>query len=63
MPFAPALAVGAVVGVIWGSQIINAWLPGAQLIRRPPRPARSSPAEHRDPAQQGSGRLGACCGT
>jgi len=28
MPFAPALAVGAVVGVIWGSQIINAWLPG-----------------------------------
>jgi leader peptidase (prepilin peptidase)/N-methyltransferase len=28
MPFAPALAVGAVVAVLWGSQIINAWLPG-----------------------------------
>ena len=28
IPFAPALALGAVVGVIWGGQIINAWLPG-----------------------------------
>ena len=28
IPFATALALGAVVGVIWGGQIINAWLPG-----------------------------------
>ncbi|HLG67989.1 MAG TPA: A24 family peptidase [Acidimicrobiales bacterium] len=28
LPFAPALAVGAVVGVLWGSAIIGAWLPG-----------------------------------
>lgn len=28
LPFAPALAIGAVVGVLWGSALVNAWLPG-----------------------------------
>ena len=28
LPFAPALSVGAVIGVLWGAAIIGAWFPG-----------------------------------
>lgn len=28
LPLVPSLSLGAVVGVVWGSQIINAWFPG-----------------------------------
>jgi leader peptidase (prepilin peptidase)/N-methyltransferase len=28
MPLVPSLAVGAIVAIIWGSQIVNAWFPG-----------------------------------
>jgi leader peptidase (prepilin peptidase)/N-methyltransferase len=28
MPLVPSLSLGAVIGVVWGSQIINAWFPG-----------------------------------